>query len=805
MPVTRRSFAASALGAAAALPAAGQPRRGYRIVPARSQETQAVLAARELARGLSGLFPGVPVGPGAPGLEIALEITAGDAQSYRIVRTKAGVRIRGGSPAALLYAVLDLLERQGIFFGIDGENYPQDAPAELVLPPVGREWEGKPRFAVRGLLPWPDFLNCVTVFNEEDFRAYFEAMMRMRFNVFGMHVYTGALQWAESYLSFEFAGAGHLAYLDNTATQRWNYLPQRTSRFGMGAAQFYDGETFGSDASRFGRDNWEIASRTRELLAKSLAHARRLGLRTGLGFEPYQIPDEILRALPPEVKPPAPPDGKQTGPRFDIESRTAKKMLEARLGQMLEAYPDLDYVWLWEDEAMNWDSRKTGQPLSTTPFLQAHDFLKRNAPKKRLVLSGWGGVARHFEYFHQNLPGDVVFSCLSDSLGWDPVHEVYAKLEGRERWPIPWLEDDPGMWLPQFHAYRFQRDLDLAEQYGCQGMIGIHWRHRIVDPTAAYMARASWNKGLHPELHYSAYARTQAAPPRAPKLAAALNAADRDRKLLSTGTREMKDGHVVIREFSGDYNEGFTFWNKHAVDPHIAASQKQTADELAALLGEASTPAEKERIAYLSKHVGFLVPYAEAWTLAQRIQAVLDTKDKARVRDEAVPLWLKLAPQVREAMLLFQAIVATRNDLGTLASLQNKFVRLALYRLPLSIEEQLGELPAEMEAARREALKPPENEEPRLIVPARPTVLGAKDAVRVLAIVTGPKAPQNVLLHTRQHGAWSFRPMKLAGRRTYEAQLAGPVTDYYVSAAVAGQPLQAPLGAPRKTYRITQI
>lgn len=803
MSVTRRSFTAMAAGAA--LPAAGQARRGFRIIPARSQETQAVLAARELARGLSGLFPGVPVGPGAPGFEMTLEIAAGEAQSYRILRTKTGVRIRGGSAAALLYAVLDLLERQGIFFGIDGESYPLDAPKELVLPPVGREWEGRPRFAVRGLLPWPDFLNCVTVFNEEDFRAYFEAMMRMRFNLFGMHVYTGARQWAESYLSFEFAGAGHLAYLDSSGSNRWGYLPQRTSRYGMGAAQYYEGDTFGSDATRLGRDNWDIAARTRELLAKSLSHARKLGLKTGLGFEPYQIPDEILRALPPEVKPAAAQGEKAQGPRFDIESHTAKRLLEARLAQMLEAYPELDSVWLWEDEAMNWDSRKTGIPLSVTPFLQAHDFLRRNAPDKRLVLSGWGGVARHFEYFHRKLPGDVVFSCLSDSLGWDPIHEVFGKLEGRERWPIPWLEDDPGMWLPQFHAYRFQRDLDLAEQYGCQGMIGIHWRHRIVDPTAGYMARASWSRRLHPELHYSAYARTQAAGPRAARLAAVLNEADREGKLLSTGTREVKDGHVVIHEFSGDYSEAFTFWSKHAVDPLVAASQKEVADELAGLVREAASPDEKERIAYLARHVEFLAPYAEAWTLAKRIQAVLDTKDQGRVRAEAVPLWLKLAPQVREAMLKFQGIVATRNDLGTLASMQNKFVRLALQRLPLSIEEILGELPAEMEAARGAALKAPAGEEPRLIVPARPTMLGAKDAVRVLAIVAGAKAPQNVLLHTRVRGLWSFRPMKLLGRRTYEAQLAGPLTDYYVSAKVGERQLHAPATAPRRAYRITQI
>jgi hypothetical protein len=88
-----------------------------------------------------------------------------------------------------------------------------------------------------------------------------------------MHVYTQAQQWAEPYISFEFAGAGHIGYLDNTASNRWGYLPERTSRYAMGASQFYDGEVFGSDSTRLARNVWEIAGRTREMLRKALDYA----------------------------------------------------------------------------------------------------------------------------------------------------------------------------------------------------------------------------------------------------------------------------------------------------------------------------------------------------------------------------------------------------------------------------------------------------------------------------------------------------------------------------------------------------
>lgn len=825
---TRREFLqAGALAAVAQRPA--------RILVTVDDESgfEQRLARLELVRGLEQLRLGAEIrfadrAARPTGGEVLLSLRTDpkrfqNPESYEISASGDTVTLLAAAPRALLYSVFDFLERQGAFFGIDGGSYPLEAPGRLMLPPEGRAWSATPRFAVRGLLPWPDFLNCITVYNDEDFQAYFEAMLRMRFNLFGMHVYTGARQWAESYLAFEFAGAGHLAFLDTTATHRWGYLPQRTSTFGMGAADFYDGEVFGSDAARLARDPWEAAELARNLLRNAFAWARRLGIRTGIGFEPYQIPDEIWRALPPEVRPAELPDRRAAGPRFDIESVTARKLLETRLARLLEAYPDVDYVWLWEDEQMNWESRRTGIPLSVTPFLQAHDFLRRHAPSKRLVVSGWGGVARHFQYFHQKLPGDVIFSCLSDSLGWDPVHEVFGKLGARERWPIPWLEDDPGMWQAQFHVHRFERDVNLAAKYGCQGMLGIHWRHRIVDPTAGYFARSLWDASLRPASYYEAYAATQAAGERAGRLARLLTDVDRNRRLLSTFTGELKDGHAVTRQFSGDYNEAFTFWSGYEPEPEVVASQKEVLAEFRRLVAEAASPLERERLAYLAGHVEFLVPYAEAWRLAARIHRVLEkaaehkksgavAEARQLVAAEAVPLWLRLAGEVRAAMLAFQRIVATRNDLGTLASKHNKFVRLALHRLPLSIQEYLGEMPEAMTARLAEVVQPDPEAPARVFLPTRPGLLERGSRTRLTIIVAGPAAPQEVTVSWRRRGegSWQTQRAELTGRRTYRAVL-GPfapeasVIEYYVQARIPAGEIVSPEGAPANTFFLTVI
>ena len=798
--MNRREFMGTMAGAAVQV----HSPIGIEIKSDRDESFKRRLALTELRRGLQRLGGGNGSVAGVKNILLAVEPEKyRNSESYSISLRPEALVFSAAGEQALLYAVFDFLERQGVFFGIDGESYPFEPARQLALPPANQAWEASPRFAVRGLLPWPDFLNCISVYNEEDFRAYFDAMLRMRFNTFGMHVYTGADQWAESYLSFEFAGAGHLAFLDTTATNRWGYLPERTSRFTMGAAEFYDGEVFGSDATTQGRNPWETAELTRAMLQKAFAYAKKLGIRTGIGFEPYQVPDEILRALPPEARPAGQADRPQVGPRFDIESVTARDLLETRLGQLLEAYPEVEYVWLWEDEQMNWESRKANEPLSVTPFRQAHDFLRRHAPDKKLVVSGWGGVSRHFESFHKRLPMDIAFACLSDSLGWDPVSEVFGRLEGRERWPIPWLEDDPSMWLPQFHVHRFERDMNLAETYGCQGLIGIHWRHRIVDPTAGYQARFSWDRGLKPANYYRAYACTQAAADRSSRLAETLTSADRDKKLLCTWTGEVKDGHAVTREYSGDYGEAFAFWNDYEPSPTTLRSQKEVAESLRSVADSAATPLERERLEYLARHVEFLVPYSEAWILAHRIHRILleagklkqsGSREQAREKalSEAVPLWLRLAPQVRAAVLCFQRIACTRNDLGTLASMHNKFVRLALYRLRLSMNEYLGEAPPEIQRGFAEATRRDEEAQGRIFIPTRPTLLSAGESLRVIivALEAGP-----VALNYRVTGSqnWARATAKLTGRKTYEATL-GPFAgdagwiEYYASAGNLASP-----------------
>jgi len=109
---------------------------------------------------------------------------------------------------------------------------------------------------------------------------------------------------------------------------------------------------------------------------------------------------------------------------------------------------------------MNWASQRDNVELSVhAAFKQAYDFCAATRPDKAAG-AGWLGAVLSVtsSIFTDHVPEDVIYVLPSAiSFGWDPVHEAFGKLGDRERWPIPWIEDDPSMWFPQIHASRFER------------------------------------------------------------------------------------------------------------------------------------------------------------------------------------------------------------------------------------------------------------------------------------------------------------------------------------------------------------
>jgi hypothetical protein len=822
------------------------PRQAVWILTKPRPTFQEELASRELARGLSKL--GL-VRPPIQAVMAAAEPRPQDAvfslqvdreafkhpEAYEIAREGENneatlIRLKGATPQALLYAVFDFLERQGAFFALSGDIYPLDPATTLNVPPAGRPWRGQPRFGVRGLMVTPTYLNGIVAWNREDYRAYFEAMLRMRFNTLSIFVFWGSPPWPQlfcsSYLNFTYGGTGHSVQNETSATYILNYMPQRTSDYGMGAGDLYDGDVFGAEATLQARNVFEAGNLAEDLWREAFGYANKLGIRVGIGFEIDRIPVEIVQAAPPESYY-VPTDPKIPGPTLDPESAANRDILEARLGSVLETYPMLDHIWLWEYELQSWTSRIMEVPLSVIPFKQAADFLRRHAPEKRLVFMGWGGVTRHFASFHKQLPQDVVFSALTDTIGLDPVSEEFAKLESRERWPIPWLEDDSAMWSPQVHVHQLVRDIDLAEKYGCQGLFGLHWRDRIMDVNANFQSRYSWDRDLSAAEYFRTFGALQTREPRGRQLAELLDAIERDHLILCTEKDDSLPGLYKFTRYSGDYHDVFVPGLGFEPSEKMKKSQMEVVRQLHALTAAASSPEERERLNYLTAYVETFVPYAESWSVGAQLHKVLERAAKLKkdgqteaarqlVLAEGVLLWLKMAPLVRETLLVYQNIVSTRSDLGQLVSMHNKYERIALYRYKASIKEYLKELPPEMEKAFTEARLPDPKVTPRVFIPTLPTLLDEGGRLRISAVVVGGEKVLRATLFTRLAGAvrWTGRPMKLLGRRTYQCELQKPAVaglwlDYYVQAEVEGREgriqLTVPVEAPTRTYTVTLI
>ena len=217
-----------------------------------------------------------------------------------------------------------------------------------------------------------------------------------------------------------------------------------------------------------------------------------------------------------------------------------------------------------------------------------------------------------------------------------------------------------------------------------------------------------------------------------------------------------------------------------------------------------------------------MVPYCDAFEKAHQLNGVLQravalraagNNDAARaeVLQHGVPLWLAMAPLVRQTMVEYQAAIATRNDQGQLASMQNKFVRLALERLRLSIKEFLNDLPEEMNTAYIAAATPTGANRARIFIPTRPSLLKPGDALRIFIVAPGQQNILQIQLRTRRQGtqAWQSSAATHVGRCVYAAKL-GPfaagenVVEYF---AIAGERenLIAPPQAPQRTYTLSVL
>lgn len=370
------------------------------------------------------------------------------------------------------------------------------------------------KFNIRGVLPWHNFLSGPTSWNLDDYRNYLDKCQKNDINFIGFHNYTGGgeryASYVEPMIKIEYKNILPQACLDNSLTARWGYLPMKVKEYAYGTDRAFSlpegAEAFGSDASITSATIQEHYDKTQAMMCEVLRMAHERGIRMAMGFEFGVIPPEYFSL-------------NVDGDRFywsgdanmipNPKNQIAIEIHNAALDNILETYPDIDYIWLWlnEHSFMGVDIKSALQnaqfaesyKLNEGYFKEATDdasrfvgvwaleymkltsnYLKSKNSKAKIILGGWGGgnqLPSLLKGLDRALPKDIIFSCLNPDLGKSPQPDFLADIaKNRTVWAIPWLEGDHQLWHFQPRVSMMREHVKLATKQNLDGVIAIHWR-----------------------------------------------------------------------------------------------------------------------------------------------------------------------------------------------------------------------------------------------------------------------------------------------------------------------------------------
>lgn len=450
-----------------------------------------------------------PLKKADPDIAQAVNNLADEQYILRTVRfdDRRCVLVVGVNQVATLYAAYRFAEHMGVRFYLHGDTVP-DRQIPFALPEIHEK--GNPLFAVRGIQPFHDFPEGPDWWNLDDYKAILAQLPKLRMNFLGLHTYPqghagpeptvwiGLPEDVEPDGTVEFSSPSSY---QNTLRGNWGYAATKTSDYCFGADQLFESDACGPEVME-GAMPWpesleernQVFNRTGRMLGDAFEFAHSLGIKTCVGTEtPLIIPDTVKERI----------KSKGTDPQ---DPAVVKEVYRGMFERISKAYP-LDYYWFWTPENWTWSDVKPEQVEATLNDFEAAISAAEeiNAPFT-LATCGWVlGPPNDRALFDKTLPKEMPVSCINRNVGFEPVEPGFANVQGRPKWAIPWLEDDPAMIIPQLWVGRMRRDAADALSYGCDGLLGIHWRTRILGPNVSALAHAAWHQSTwNPQLNSGA-------------------------------------------------------------------------------------------------------------------------------------------------------------------------------------------------------------------------------------------------------------------------------------------------------------
>ena len=446
-----------------------------------------------------------------PGIVLKIDQSYGKEEFSLISGTSGTVKsleIKGGSPTAVLYGAYEFAEQLGVRFYLEGDVVP-DRQVPFEIPDLNIR--KKPLFSIRGIQPFHDFPEGPDWWDTQDYKAIISQLPKLKMNFIGFHTYPENIKFAGDGNKAEpmvWIGTGDQLNSDgtvksaypvlhfNTMDESWGYAPKKTTDYTFGTSQFFPTDKYGarymagtSPWPHSDQENITIFNEFGKLQKEVFSYASGLGVKTCIGTETSLIiPENVKKYL------------KDKG--IDPDSDEARKRIYRGIFDRIKKTHPLDYYWFWTPETWTWGEVKQEEVAAVEKDLRiAVEAAGTEKVPFTLATCGWViGPPPDRARFDQILPKNMPFSCINRNVGFEPIDESFLRISGREKWAIPWLEDDPALIIPQLWAGRMRRDAADALAFGCTGLIGIHWRTRELGPNVSALAKAAWSQDWNPAL-----------------------------------------------------------------------------------------------------------------------------------------------------------------------------------------------------------------------------------------------------------------------------------------------------------------
>ncbi|MGZ4972691.1 MAG: alpha-glucuronidase family glycosyl hydrolase [Limisphaerales bacterium] len=696
--------------------------------------------------------------------------------------------IIGSDDVGVLYGAYRVAELLGVRFYLHGDVLP-DEQVPFSIPQLDER--SKPLFALRGIQPFHDFPEGPDWWNADDYKAIEAQLAKMRMNFIGLHTYPEGHPIAEPTVwigkpdDFKKNGDVTFSYPSsyaNTLRKGWGYDRQAPARdFSFGAADLFEVDAYGSDPMlghcpepKSPTECNDVFNRTSHMLREAFDFAHELHIKTCVGTEtPLTVPKAVAAHVAPR-----PPSIESL--YLGIFQRAAK------------AYP-LDYYWLWTPEHWTWQEVKPEQVTTTTNDLAvAYSAFKKASVPFQLATCGWVlGPPSDRAMFDKILSNDVAISCINRHVGNTPIDAGFKNITNHSKWAIPWLEDDGALTSPELWVSRMRRDAADALDYGCDGLMGIHWRTRVLSPNVSALQQAMWSQPW--------------------KVGTNRPCDDfyRDWAEHEFGSEVAEAAVTIFKQIDGhlprptDWTTGPGGLRPDTRPWEKVENEFWYVDAFATLAPKVAGKGNRERYEYWNHQFQYMKATAKlrcAWQdfnkAMERVRSATDPAAKTKLaREAALPSRELIVERLDSVYHHLLATVSTKGEMGVVANWEEHILPDLLLKPGAELEQLLGEkLPPE--SLPKKTYYGPL----RVFVPTVCSIVNAGEKLQLKAIVLSQTPVATVVLKYREIGARNYKQTTLrnVARSIYTAHLPAMKNDleYYIEATNGSEKSVFPATAP---------